>query len=93
MSLARRLAGVAGLLALAAIGVAALPDRAEAAWWHGGWCCSVGLGVLLPPVVVAPPVYAPPPVYYPPPAAYYPPPRPWIPPHWEGGYWVPGHWG
>ena len=92
MSLPRRLAGIAGLLTLAAIEVVATPGSAEA-WWRGGWCCGVGFGVFVPPVVVAPPVYAPPPVYYPPQAAYYPPPRPWIPPHWERGYWVPGHWG
>jgi hypothetical protein len=81
-------AGVAGLL------TAVLPGRAEA-WWRGGWwCCGVGVGVVLPPVVVAPPVYAPPPVYYaPPPAAYYAPPRRmWVPPHWQGTVWVPGHW-
>jgi hypothetical protein len=43
-------------------------------------------------------VYAPPPVAYaPPPVAYAPPPyypthRIWVPPHWEGPYWVHGHW-
>jgi hypothetical protein len=96
MFTSKRLASLAGFLALAAVGVAAMPGKAEA-WWRGGWCCGIGIGIALPPVVVAPPpvYYAPPPpAYYPPPvAAYYPPPRPvWVPPHWQGGYWVPGHW-
>jgi hypothetical protein len=82
----RRLASVVGVLGLALLGVAALPHKAEA-WWRGG----VGFGVVLPPVVYAPPptvVYAPPPavVYAPPPR------RVWVPPHWEGPYWVRGHW-
>jgi hypothetical protein len=88
-----RLAGLFGIAGIAALGIATAPTPAEA-WWRGGWCCGVGIGIAIPPVVVAPPVYAPPPpVYYPPPVAYYPPQRPWIPPHWQGGYWVPGHWG
>jgi hypothetical protein len=95
----RRLAAGVALAGLVAIGVAAKPTPAEA-WWRGGWCCGVGIGVVLPPVVVAPPAYYPPPAYYAPPA-YYPPPAPayyaapqraWIPPHWQGGVWVPGHW-
>ena len=88
-----RLGAVLAIVGLAAVGTAALPAPAEA-WWRGGWCCRVGVGIFVPPVVFAPPVYAPPPVYYPPPpVAYYPPQRVWIPPHWQGGYWVPGHWG
>ncbi len=91
----RRLGAMAAIAGLVAVGVAAVPGKAEA-WWRGGWCCGVGIGVVLPPVVVAPPYYAPAPVYYPPPpppAAYYvPPQRAWIPPHWQGGVWVPGHW-
>ncbi|HUB16392.1 MAG TPA: hypothetical protein VMB34_30905 [Acetobacteraceae bacterium] len=94
----RRMVAGCGMLGLAAVGVAAAPQPAEA-WWHGGWCCAVGIG--LPPVVVAPaPVYVPPPAYYAPPPAYYGAPvyypvpqRPWIPGHWIGGYWVRGHWG
>jgi hypothetical protein len=94
-----RLASIAAVAGLAAVGVAALPHDAKA-WWRGG----VGFGVVLPPVVVAPgavyaaPVYAPPyyvapPVVYAPPAAYVAPPaRVWIPPHWQGNYWVQGHW-
>jgi hypothetical protein len=85
-----KLASVAAVLGLALVGVAAAPHDALA-WWRGGY----GLGVYGPPVIVAPPpVVYPPPVYIaPPPVAYLPPPRRiWIPPHWEGPYWVPGHW-
>lgn len=93
MYVMKSFAAVAAVLGLAAIGVAAVPGKAEA-WWRGGWCCGVGIGVVVPPVVVAPaPVYAPPPVYYAPPPAYYAPPQGrWIPGHYEGGYWVPGHY-
>ena len=89
MSVLKRLGGVAAVAGLAAVGVAAMPHNANA-WWSGG----VGVGIWVPPVVVAPPVYAPPPVaYYPPPPPYYPPPRRvWVPPHWEGPYWVRGPW-
>ena len=89
----KRLAVGAALAGLVAIGVMAKPSPAEA-WWRGGWCCGVGIGIVVPPVVVAPPpVYYPPPAYYAPPAAYYAPPqRVWVPPHWQGNVWVPGHW-
>ncbi len=94
MSNAKRLTSVAAVLGLAAIGIAAVPHDALA-WWRGGY----GVGVYIPPVVVGPPiVYAPPPVVYaPPPRVYYAPgyvagPRVWIPPHWQGPYWVRGHW-
>jgi hypothetical protein len=91
----RRLASVAVILGLAAVGVAAAPQDAHA-WWRGGY----GVGVYIPPVVVGPPivyapppvVYARPPVVYAPPPGYYAGPRVWIPPHWQGPYWVPGHW-
>jgi hypothetical protein len=85
--------GALAIAGLAALGVAALPGSAHA-WWRGG----VGVGIYVPPVVVAPPpVYVPAPAYYPPPPvayapAYAPPARVWIPPHWEGPYWVQGHW-
>jgi hypothetical protein len=79
---------------LAAVGMLAAPGQANA-WWRGGF---VGIGIA--PVVVAPPVYvapvpvvvAPPVVIAPPPVAYYPAPRVWIRPHWNGPFWVPGHW-
>ena len=86
----RNLASIAAVLGLAAGGIAAVPHEAKA-WWRGG----VGVGIWVPPVVVAPPpvYYAPPPVAYVPPPAYYPVPhRVWVPPHWEGPYWVRGHW-
>jgi hypothetical protein len=97
----KRLCGISAVAGLAALGVAAMPGSAHA-WWRGGW----GVGIVVPPVVVAPaPVYVGPPAYYaPPPVAYAPPvvyappaayaapARVWIPPHWEGQYWVNGHW-
>ena len=101
----RRLAASGALLGLVVIGTTAVPTPANAWWRGGGWCC--GVGIYIPPVVVAPaPVYVPPPVYAPAPAyyapapAYYapdaayatPPQRVWIPAHWQNGYWVPGHW-
>jgi hypothetical protein len=91
----KRLGSLAALAALVGVGIIAMPGQAQA-WWRGGWCCGVGIGLYVPPIVVAPPAYyAPPPVYYaPPPAAYYPQQQGvWIPGHWQGGYWVPAHWG
>jgi hypothetical protein len=91
MAVMKRLGTLAVVAGLAAVGVAAAPHEAKA-WWRGGW----GVGIWVPPVVVAPPpvYYAPPPVaYVAPPAPYYPVPRRvWIRPHWEGPYWVRGHW-
>lgn len=50
-SAARRIAVTCTVLGLAAIGVAAAPKPAYA-WWHGyGW----GVGIYVPPVVVASP--------------------------------------
>ena len=93
----KRFATVAAMAGLAVVGIAAAPHKAEA-WWRGGY----GIGIWVPPIVVAPPpvYYPPPPVYYaPPPVAYAPPPayypaprRVWVPPHWNGPYWVAGHW-
>ena len=61
MAILKRLGTVAAVAGLAAVGIAAAPDQAEA-WWRGGY----GVGIWIPPVVVAPPpvYYAPPPVYY-----------------------------
>jgi hypothetical protein len=85
----KRLGTVAVVAGLAYVGVAAMPHDANA-WWRGG----IGVGIWVPPVVVAPPpVYVAPPVVYAPPPVYYPAPRRvWVPPHWEGPYWVRGHW-
>ncbi len=95
----RRLAASGALIGLVAVGTTAAPKPANAWWAHGyGWCC--GVGISIPPIVVAPaPVYVPPPVYAPAPLYYAPAPvyaappqRVWIPAHWQNGYWVPGHW-
>ncbi len=97
MRLSKRLGGVVAAAALIAVGVAALPSRAEAYWaWRGG----VRVWIAPPAVVYAPPppvYYAPRRVYVAPPVVYAPPVvvvprRVWIPAHWRGGYWVPGHW-
>jgi hypothetical protein len=97
----RRITATAAILGLATIGLAATPKPANAWWYHHGYCCGVGIGVVIPPVVVAPPAYyAPPQAYYAQPQAYYapsaayyaPPSRAWIPAHWQDGYWIPGHW-
>ena len=92
MSRLKRIGMMLAVAGVASLGVIALPGKAEA-WWRGGWgCCRVGIGIAVPPLVVAPPV-APPPVYYAPPPAYYAPPqRVWVAPHWQGNVWVPGHW-
>ena len=91
MMTVKKLLPAATLAVLAVAGTIAMPHDANA-WWRGGW----GVGVYAPPVYVAPPpVYVvPAPVYVaPPPVVYAPPPRRyWIPPHWEGPYWVQGHW-
>ncbi|HET6184206.1 MAG TPA: hypothetical protein VFA03_11515 [Acetobacteraceae bacterium] len=91
MVLGKKLAAAALGLSLAGAGVMAAPGSAKA-WVR--W----GVGIALPPVVVAPPpvYYPPPPVYYaPPPPVYYVPPPPrrvWVPAHWWRGVWVAGHW-
>ena len=61
----KRLAACGALLGLVAIGTTAAPKPAEAWWAHGGgwgggyyhgggWCCGVGIGLYVPPVVIAP---------------------------------------
>ena len=65
----KRMGAALALLGLVGLGTAAAPQKAEAYWHGGGWCCGVHLGFGVPPVVVAP-AYAPPPVYYAPPVAY-----------------------
>jgi hypothetical protein len=81
----KRIAATCAVLGLATLGIAAAPKPAAAWWRHYGYGWG-GVGVYVPPVYVAPPAY------YPGPAYYAPPQRAWIPPHWENGYWVPGHW-
>src|SRR5271165_5917863 len=88
-SLTRKIAATCAIVGLATIGTAATSKPANAWWNHSGYgygwgCCRVG--IFVPPVVVAPP-----PAYYPAPAYYAPPARAWIPAHWQGGYWIPGH--
>ena len=83
--------------AIAAFSIALfMPTPASARWyhrawgwhpgWHWGWrgCClgpRIVLGVIPPVVAVSPPV-----VYARPPGRF------WVPPHWNGSYYVPGHW-
>jgi hypothetical protein len=94
----KRAGAVAAMLGLVAIGVAAMPAKAQAWWrggwhpgWHPGWCCGVHVGVWIPPLVVAPgPAYVAP--AYAPPVYYGPPRRAWIPAHYRGPYGIPGHW-
>jgi hypothetical protein len=100
MAILKRLGTVAAVAGLAAVGIAAAPHDAKA-WWGVGVAVPpivVGPPVYGPPVY-GPPVYAPPAYYAPPPVAYVPPPayypaprRVWVPPHWDGPYWVRGHW-
>jgi hypothetical protein len=89
MMQAKRLASIVVLLGLVTVGVMAMPRDANAWWRNGVW--------IEPVVVVPPPVYRPrPPVVVvapPPPPYYVAPRRVWIPAHWEGPYWVRGHWG
>ncbi len=85
-SFTNRLAAGCAIAGLAAVGLIAMPRQANAWWYnHGyGW----GVGVYVPPVVVAPA-----PAYYPAPSYYYgPPTRAWIPAHYVNGYYIPGHW-
>lgn len=84
----KRLASIAVVLGLATAGVTAMPHSANAWWRRGVW---------IDPVIVAPgpPVYyaRPPVVVVAPPPYYLAPRRVWVPAHWEGPYWVRGHWG
>ncbi|MDE2515262.1 MAG: hypothetical protein KGL12_04475 [Rhodospirillales bacterium] len=88
-------AGLLGLALAVIVGTVAMPGQARA-WWRGGWGWHGGVVIGAPIFVPPPVVYAPPPpvVYAPPPPVIYARPRPriWIPPHWRGPYWVPGHW-
>ncbi len=91
MSISKLLTTVTAAAAMVAVGVAALPGKANAYVVYGG-----GVRVWVPgPVYVAPPpvvYYAPPPVYYAPQPVYVAPQHVWVPAHYEGPYFVPGHW-
>ena len=65
----KRMASIAAVLGLAAVGVMAMPHNANAWWRRGIWIAPVY--VAPPPVYYAPPViYAPPPVVYTQPSPY-----------------------
>ena len=83
----KRMASIAAVLGLAAVGVMAAPHNANA-WWRGGvWIAGPAVVYAPPPVYYAPPV-----VYAPPPVAYYAPGAVWIRPGWYGGVWRHGYW-
>ena len=100
MRVSKRFGLAAAAALLIGVGVAALPQRAEAYWiWRGGVRVWIPAPVVAlappPPVYYAPPrvVYAAPPIVYaPPPPVVVVPRRVWVPPHWRGGYWVHGYW-
>ncbi len=100
MPINKRLGTLAALVALTAVGIAALPSHAQAWWaWRGGvrvWIPGPAYAYVPPPVVYyAPPrpyYVAPPIIYGAPPPVVVVPQRVWIPAHWRGPYWIPGHW-
>ena len=81
---ARKIIVASAAIGLTAIGIAALPQPAQAQYQPYGW-----YNPYAPQVYYTAPqtYYAPPPSYYAPPPA-----RVWIPGHWRQGYWVPGRW-
>jgi hypothetical protein len=85
MRASKLLATVTAAAAMIAVGVAGAPSKAEA---------YVIYTRVYTPVVVRPPVvyYAPRPVYYAPRVVYVAPQAVWVPAHYEGPYFVPGHW-
>jgi hypothetical protein len=94
MRISKFFATLAAATAFIAVGAAALPSHAQA-WVVYRGCYGCGYRVFVPaaPVVVVPPpvYYAPQPVYVAPPAYIARQPV-WVPPHYEGAYFVPGHW-
>ena len=87
MRTCKLLVTVSATAAMIAIGVAGLPHQANA---HAGYRGGVGVGVVIGvpgQVYVAPPVG-----YYAPQTVYVAPQQVWVPPHYEGPYFVPGHW-
>jgi hypothetical protein len=84
MRLNKLLATVTAAAALVAVGIAAVPAKANAYVVYSG-----GVRVWVPgPVYVA----RPPVVYYAPQQVYVVPQHVWVPAHYDGPYFVPGHW-
>ena len=79
MRATKLLATLTAAAAMIAIGVAGAPHQANA--------YVVYTRVYTPVVVVRPPV-----VYYAPRTVYVAPQAVWVPAHYEGPYFVPGHW-
>jgi hypothetical protein len=89
----KRVASIAAVFGMAAVGVMAMPHEANAWWRHGVWFAGPAVVYAPPPVYYAPRVYyAPPVVYAPPPVAYVAPGAVWIRPGWYGGVWRHGYW-
>ena len=79
------LATIAAATAMIAIGVAGVPRQANAYVVYTTRVVRVWAPA--PVVVVRPPV-----VYYAPAPVYVAPQPVWVPAHYEGPYFVPGHW-
>ena len=84
MRISKLLATVTAAAALVAVGVATLPAKANAYVVYGG-----GVRVWVPGAVY---VARPPVVYYAPQQVYVVPQHVWVPAHYDGPYFVPGHW-
>jgi hypothetical protein len=80
MRATKLLATVAAAAAMIAVGVAGAPSKAEAYVVYTRVYAA-------PVVVVRPPV-----VYYAPRPVYVVPQHVWVPAHYDGPYFVPGHW-
>src|SRR5271170_3477307 len=48
-TLTKRIAATAAVLGLATVALAATPKPANAWWYHHGYCCGWGVGVVIPP--------------------------------------------
>ena len=79
MRASKLLATLTATAAMIAIGVAGAPRQADA--------YVIYTRAYTPVVVVRPPV-----VYYAPRTVYVAPQAVWVPAHYEGPYFVPGHW-
>lgn len=85
MRISKLLATATAAAALVAVGVAAVPSQANAYVIYGG---GVRVWAPAPVVVVRPPAY----YYYAPQTVYVVPQHVWVPAHYDGPYFVPGHW-